>query len=97
MRIPKKKPRKRWKLSQHRKHSTESNKTPKKVTPTLLPSQLLLGRCETRNYYPGTPAANEETLHLKKINNDNDFGFKDAIRELRRFFRLPLSLRNGSN
>ncbi|GFS52650.1 hypothetical protein TNCV_45341 [Trichonephila clavipes] len=35
---------------------------------------------------PGTPAATEETPSINENSNDKDFGFKDTIRELRRFF-----------
>ncbi|GFW78616.1 hypothetical protein TNCV_3065041 [Trichonephila clavipes] len=71
--------------TRNRNTSTEFNKTSKKVTPTLSFAAALTGTAK-QNSTPGTPAANEETPSLKENNNDNDFGFKDAIRELRRFF-----------
>ncbi|GFU38562.1 hypothetical protein TNCV_2326541 [Trichonephila clavipes] len=58
----------------------------KKGHPNFLLSQLPSRALRETKFYPGTPAANEETPSLKENNNDNDFGFKDAIRELRRFF-----------
>ncbi|GFX42548.1 hypothetical protein TNCV_260841 [Trichonephila clavipes] len=82
--IPQEKPRK-GETTRNRNTSTESNKTSKKVTPTLSFAAALSGTAK-QNSTPGTPAANEETPSIKENNNDNDFGFKDAIRELRRFF-----------
>ncbi|GFU17850.1 hypothetical protein TNCV_1068461 [Trichonephila clavipes] len=64
---------------------------PQKRSPQISPSQLPLSGASKQNNTPGTPAATEKPLQSMK-SNDKDFGFKDAIRELRRFFsRLPLS------
>ncbi|GFV61431.1 nucleic-acid-binding protein from transposon X-element [Trichonephila clavipes] len=65
----------------NRNTSTESNKTSKKVTPNLSFATALSG-ASNKNSTPGTSAAPEETPST----NENDFGFKDAINELRRFF-----------
>ncbi|GFX42211.1 nucleic-acid-binding protein from transposon X-element [Trichonephila clavipes] len=82
--FPKKKPRK-GETMRNRNTPTESNKTSKKVTPTLSFAAALSGTAKQKST-PGTPAATEETPSINENNNDNDFGFKDAIRELRRFF-----------
>ncbi|GFU47344.1 nucleic-acid-binding protein from transposon X-element [Trichonephila clavipes] len=69
----------------NRNTSTESNKTSKKVTPNLSFAAALSGASKQKST-PGTPAATEETPSISENSNDKDFGFKDAIRELRRFF-----------
>ncbi|GFY22484.1 nucleic-acid-binding protein from transposon X-element [Trichonephila clavipes] len=79
-----KKPRK-GETKRNRNTPTESNKTSKKVTPTLSFAAALSGAAKQKST-PGTPADTEETPSINENNNDNDFGFKDAIRELRRFF-----------
>ncbi|GFY23026.1 nucleic-acid-binding protein from transposon X-element [Trichonephila clavipes] len=82
--FPKRKPRK-GETTRNSNTSTESNKTSKKVTPALSFAAALSGTAKQKST-PGTPAATEETPSINENNNDNDFGFKDAIRELRRFF-----------
>ncbi|GFW01483.1 nucleic-acid-binding protein from transposon X-element [Trichonephila clavipes] len=49
-------------------------------------SQSALSGAAKQNPTPGTTAATEETPSNNDNSNDKDFGFKDAIRELRRFF-----------
>ncbi|GFT65799.1 uncharacterized protein TNCV_729341 [Trichonephila clavipes] len=69
----------------NRNTSTETNKTSKKVTPNLSFAAALSG-ASNKNNTPGTSAAAEETPSINEKNNEKDFGFKDAINELRRFF-----------
>ncbi|GFW39499.1 uncharacterized protein TNCV_3908081 [Trichonephila clavipes] len=69
--FPKRKPQK-GETIRNRNTSTESNKTSKKVTPTL--SFAAAKQKST----PGTPAATEETPSINENSNDKDFGFKDA-------------------
>ncbi|GFY08293.1 PRE_C2HC domain-containing protein [Trichonephila clavipes] len=68
----------------NRNTPTESIK-PQKVTPTLSFAAALSGAAKQKST-PGTQADTEETPSINENNNDKDFGFKDAIRELRRFF-----------
>ncbi|GFX83722.1 hypothetical protein TNCV_349861 [Trichonephila clavipes] len=82
--FPKRKPRK-GETIRNRNTSTESNKTSKKVTPNLSFAAALSGAAKQKST-PETPAATEETPSINENSNDKDFGFKDAIRELRRFF-----------
>ncbi|GFY10374.1 nucleic-acid-binding protein from transposon X-element [Trichonephila clavipes] len=69
----------------NRNTSTETNKTSKKVTPNLSFAAALSG-ASNKNNTPGTSAATEETPSINEKSNEKDFGFKDAINELRRFF-----------
>ncbi|GFU99512.1 hypothetical protein TNCV_4551221 [Trichonephila clavipes] len=62
-----------------------SNKPAKPVTPKLSFAAALSG-ASNKNSTPGTSAAPEETPSINENSNDKDFGFKDAICELRRFF-----------
>ncbi|GFV89009.1 hypothetical protein TNCV_4912091 [Trichonephila clavipes] len=64
---------------------TETNKPSKPVTPNLAFAAALSG-APNKNNIPGTSAAPEEALTTNGKNNENHFGFKDAISELRRFF-----------
>ncbi|GFX05655.1 hypothetical protein TNCV_3435591 [Trichonephila clavipes] len=65
---------------------TEVNKTFKPITPDLPFSTALLG-CQNENKKPGTSAPTEETPQINESNsNENYFGFKAAIIELRKFF-----------
>ncbi|GFX03675.1 hypothetical protein TNCV_2112471 [Trichonephila clavipes] len=82
--FPKRKPRKGETIS-NRNTYTESNKTSKKVTPNLSFAAALSGASNI-NSTPGTSAATEETPSINGKSNEKDFGFKDAIHELRRFF-----------
>ncbi|GFS67100.1 uncharacterized protein TNCV_3416021 [Trichonephila clavipes] len=82
--FPKRKPRK-GETIRNRNTCTESNKTSKKVTPNLSFAAALSGASKLKTT-PGTPAATEETPSINEKSNDKDFGFKDAIRELRKFF-----------
>ncbi|GFU52650.1 hypothetical protein TNCV_3134861 [Trichonephila clavipes] len=69
----------------NRNTSTETNKTSKQVTPNLSFAAALSG-ASNKNNTPGTSAAPEETPSINEKSNEKDFGFKDAINELRRFF-----------
>ncbi|GFU10339.1 transposable element Tcb1 transposase [Trichonephila clavipes] len=69
----------------NRNTSTETNKTLKKVTPNLSFAAALSG-ASNKNNTPGTSATTEETPSINEKNNEKDFGFKDVINELRRFF-----------
>ncbi|GFU80987.1 nucleic-acid-binding protein from transposon X-element [Trichonephila clavipes] len=82
--FPKRKLRKGEKI-RNRNTSTEINKTSKKVTPNLSFAAALSG-ASNKNNTPGTSAATEETPSINEKSNEKDFGFKDAINELRRFF-----------
>ncbi|GFU60828.1 hypothetical protein TNCV_2443871 [Trichonephila clavipes] len=54
--------------------------------PKRKPRKAALSGAAKQKSTPGTPAATEETPSINENSNDKDFGFKDAIRELRRFF-----------
>ncbi|GFW49837.1 nucleic-acid-binding protein from transposon X-element [Trichonephila clavipes] len=82
--FPKRKPRK-GETIRNRNTSTETNKTSKQVTPNLSFAAALSG-ASNKNNTPGTSATPEETPSINEKNNEKDFGFKDAINELRRFF-----------
>ncbi|GFY05985.1 nucleic-acid-binding protein from transposon X-element [Trichonephila clavipes] len=58
---------------------------PQKRSPRISFAAALSGASKQKTT-PGTPAATEETPSNNENSNDKDFGFKDAIRELRRFF-----------
>ncbi|GFX48821.1 hypothetical protein TNCV_902031 [Trichonephila clavipes] len=60
---------------------TEANKTSKSVTSDLRFTAALKG-AQNENKKPGTLAPTEETPQ----SNENSFGFKDVIIELRKFF-----------
>ncbi|GFU59996.1 hypothetical protein TNCV_3237781 [Trichonephila clavipes] len=62
-----------------------TNKPAKPVTPKLSFAAALSG-ASNKNSTPGTSAATEETPSINGKSNEKDFGFKDAIHELRRFF-----------
>ncbi|GFW03130.1 hypothetical protein TNCV_157501 [Trichonephila clavipes] len=63
----------------------EINKSSKPVAPNLFFAAALSG-APNKNNIPGTSAASEEAPTTNEKNNENCFGFNDAISELRRFF-----------
>ncbi|GFT24646.1 hypothetical protein TNCV_2856001 [Trichonephila clavipes] len=63
----------------------ETKKPSKPVTPNLSFAATLSG-APNKNSTPGTSAASEEAPTTNEKNNENYFGFNDAINELRRFF-----------
>ncbi|GFX94851.1 transposon Tf2-8 polyprotein [Trichonephila clavipes] len=81
--FPKRKPRK-GETVRNRNTITENSKPSKPVTPNLSFAAALSG-ASNKNSIPGTSATPEETPSTNEKNNENDFGFKDAINELRRF------------
>ncbi|GFT49236.1 nucleic-acid-binding protein from transposon X-element [Trichonephila clavipes] len=82
--FPKRKP-KKGETIRNRNTSTTTSKPSKPVTPNLSFAAALSG-ASNKNSTPGTSATPEETPSTDEKNIDNDFGFKDAINELRRFF-----------
>ncbi|GFT45113.1 nucleic-acid-binding protein from transposon X-element [Trichonephila clavipes] len=82
--FPKRKP-KKGETVRNRNTITETNKPSKPVTPNLSFAATLSG-APNKNNIPGTSAAPEEAPTTNGKNNENHFGFKDAISELRRFF-----------
>ncbi|GFV82546.1 hypothetical protein TNCV_3983361 [Trichonephila clavipes] len=82
--FPKRKPRK-GETIRNRNTPTETSKTSKQVTPNLS-FAAALSVASNKNSTPGTSAAPEETPSTNEKSNENDFGLKDAINELRRFF-----------
>ncbi|GFT29847.1 nucleic-acid-binding protein from transposon X-element [Trichonephila clavipes] len=82
--FPKRKPRK-GETIRNRNTSTETNKTSKQVTPNLSFAAAFSG-ASNKNNTPGTSATPKETPSTNEKSNEKDFGFKDAINELRRFF-----------
>ncbi|GFX66495.1 CCHC-type domain-containing protein [Trichonephila clavipes] len=69
----------------NRNTSTITSKPSKSVTPNLSFAAALSG-ASNKNSTPGTSATPEVTPLTDEKSNENDFGFKDAINELRRFF-----------
>ncbi|GFW66349.1 nucleic-acid-binding protein from transposon X-element [Trichonephila clavipes] len=69
----------------NRNTSTITSKPSKPVTPNLSFAAALSG-ASNKNSTPGTSATPEETPSTDEKSNGNDFGFKDVINELRRFF-----------
>ncbi|GFV28738.1 nucleic-acid-binding protein from transposon X-element [Trichonephila clavipes] len=69
----------------NRNTSIVTNKPAKPVTPKLSFAAALSG-ASNKNSTPRTSAATEETPSINEKSNEKDFGFKDAIHELRRFF-----------
>ncbi|GFU44503.1 hypothetical protein TNCV_1506241 [Trichonephila clavipes] len=82
--FPKRKP-KKGEMVRNRNTITETSKPSKPVTPNVSFAAALSG-ASNKNSIPGTSAAPEEAPTTNGKNNENDFGFKDAISELRRFF-----------
>ncbi|GFU61740.1 hypothetical protein TNCV_4612181 [Trichonephila clavipes] len=86
-------------LNHNTVNRTEANKTFKPVT-TDLPFAAALMGAQNENKKPGTSVPTEETP-TPQINennsNENSFGFKDAIIELRKFFLdFPFLLEMGT-
>ncbi|GFT75860.1 hypothetical protein TNCV_851581 [Trichonephila clavipes] len=84
--FPKRKPKKGETI--HNRNSIkepEIKKPSKPVTPYLSFAAILSG-APNKNKIPGTSAASEEAPTTNEKNNENYFGFNDAINELRRFF-----------
>ncbi|GFU98522.1 hypothetical protein TNCV_3653531 [Trichonephila clavipes] len=82
--FPKRKP-KKGETIRNRNTSTITSKPSKPVTSNLSFAAALSG-ASNKNSTPGTSATPEETPSTDEKSNENDFGFKDAVNELRRFF-----------